>query len=73
MPSDTTDANQLGPQVVADVVRGADGWRARTIYWPASGNAQVIVCPLADSSEALAMQRARALALLRYPSSQTLH
>ena len=38
-------------QVIADTVRCADGWRARTIHWLTSGTAEVFECPIADVSE----------------------
>lgn len=73
MHTEMTFADQYGSQVVADTVRCAGGWRARTICWLATGSVEVIECPLADSSEAVAMQRARALAWLRYSDGQALH
>jgi hypothetical protein len=60
-------------EVVADAVRCADGWHARIIHWLTCGNAEVFECPYADMTESVALQRAQALAGLRYPELPTLH
>jgi hypothetical protein len=60
-------------QVIAEAVRCADGWRARTIRWLTSGTAEVYECRSSDPTETLALQRARLLVLLRYSPSPAIH
>jgi hypothetical protein len=59
--------------VLTDAVRCDAGWRARMIYWPASGLPEIYECPSIDKTEDLALQRAHILAGLRYPEPRTLH
>ena len=48
-------------------VKDGQRWRGRVIFQPAGGVAEIVDCPDADATFALARIRAEILAVLRFP------